>query len=984
MLSRTQRTQRTQRVWPAAPLALAALCLGVFATSPAHAARVTSVSPQGEVASVDQVVVKFDEAIVPAGDPRAQAPATVRCSDAKLTGDGHWLEPKIWVYDFKQSLPPGAKCAVELRSGLSAVSGTAVYGTTRYAFNTGGPAVTGIRPSYGPIDENQIFVLTLNGEADPASVRQNAWCETEGIGERIGVKWIEGDARTALLKRFNLDKQASRVVMLQCNRTLAAGAKMHLVWGAGIATPSGVATRKARPFEYEVREPFTASFSCERENANAPCTPLRPLRLTFNSPVAREMAAKLRVTGAGAERSPKMDATDRSASVTDVTFDAPFPEKAELTITLPKGFADDSGRPLANAGEFPLHTKTSTMPPLAKFAAAPFGIVERFAEPGMPPMLPVTLRKVEPSLQINGLGVAGEAAANGRTLQLRVEDDTQVLEWLSRVRRFDETWMTRKQIAGDMPSILTAPAAKDSFGPNAAAIVENKVTRYDTRSLSLLSGLPGVQALTLPVPKEKDPRPFEVVGIPFQKPGFYVVELASPSLAAALLGKAVPMYVRTTVLVTNLGVHFKMGRDNAVAWVTTLDKGQPVPNASVRVLDCDGNEVGTAVTDKTGVAKIDKPFESYKYCERTSRSGYFVVARTKGDDPDMAFVSSDWNRGIEPWRFHVPTDGGSSPTVRAQTVFDRMLFRVGETVSMKHFIRQETMQGLSLPGGLPSQLTITHEGSGQTYTLPVTWRNGRLAENSFQIPQGAKLGEYSVSLDYADGDKRPPNYPASLDAGRFRVEAFRLPVLAGSIGVRDAAKSPLINKTEAPLNVQVNYVAGGPAGNLPVRVSALLRPRDLTFDGYDDFSFTPYRPPSAQTGASDDDDQNGDDGAGASDQKLVADKQRLVLDRNGAGSLTLKDLPKVDRPSDLVLEASFADPNGEIQTLRGNGTLWPANLITGVRSESWVSVTNKLPVKAIALDLQGKPKAGVAMDVRAEARITTSSRKRMVGGLLRL
>ncbi|BET12465.1 MG2 domain-containing protein [Pandoraea sputorum] len=976
---------RTQRVWPTAPLAWAALSLGMIMASPAQAARVVSVSPQGEVASVNQVVVKFDEAMVPAGDPRATAPAAVRCTDTSLTGDGHWLEPKIWVFDFKSDLPPGAKCSVEMRSGLSAVSGTALSGTTKYAFNTGGPAVSSIRPSYGPIDENQIFILTLNGAATPASVRQNAWCETEGVGERIGVKWIEGDTRAALLKRFNLDKQSARVVMLQCNRTLAAGAKMHLVWGAGIATPSGVPTKQARRFEYDVREPFTASFSCERENANTPCTPLRPLRLTFNSPVARDMAAKIRVQGAGADRSPKASDSDRSSSVTDVTFDAPFPEKAELTITLPKGFTDDSGRALDNASEFPLKTKTATMPPLAKFAAAPFGIVERFAEPGMPPMLPVTLRKVEPALQINGLGVAGEAAkvgdagGAGRTLQLRVDDDAEVLNWMSRVRRFDETIMTRKQIGLDMPSILTAPAAKESFGPNSATIVEGKVTYYDTRSLSLLSGLQGVQALTLPVPKEKDPRPFEVVGIPFQKPGFYVVELASPSLGAALLGKSLPMYVRTTVLVTNLGVHFKMGRENAVAWVTTLDKGQPVANAKVRVLDCDGSEVATAVTDKTGVAKIDKALERYKYCQKTSRSGYFVVARTQGNDPDMAFVSSDWDRGIEPWRFHVPTDGGNSPTVRAQTVFDRMLFRVGETVSMKHFIRQETMQGLALPASLPSQMTITHEGSGQTYTQPLTWRNGRLAENSFQIPQGAKLGEYAVTLDYTDNDSRPKTYPQSLDAGHFRVEAFRLPVLAGSIGVRDAAKSPLINKTEAPVNVQVNYVAGGPAGNLPVRVSALMRVRDLTFDGYDDYSFTPYRPPSAQSGG-DDDDQGNDESSGSSDQKLVADKQRLVLDRNGAGTLTLKDLPKVDRPSDLVLEASFADPNGEIQTLRGNATLWPANLITGVRSESWVSVTNKLPVKALALDLQGKPKSGVAMEVRAEARITTSSRKRMVGG----
>ena len=35
-------------------------------------------------------------------------------------------------------------------------------------------------------------------------------------------------------------------------------------------------------------------------------------------------------------------------------------------------------------------------------------------------------------------------------------------------------------------------------------------------------------------------------------------------------------YVRTAVLITNLGVHLKQGRENSVVWVTSLDKGQPV------------------------------------------------------------------------------------------------------------------------------------------------------------------------------------------------------------------------------------------------------------------------------------------------------------------------------------------------------------------------------------------------------------------------
>ena len=63
-----------------------------------------------------------------------------------------------------------------------------------------------------------------------------------------------------------------------------------------------------------------------------------------------------------------------------------------------------------------------------------------------------------------------------------------------------------------------------------------------------------------------------------------MVEIASQKLGASLLddrhGEGRTMYVRTSALVTNLGVHFKLGRENAMAWVTTLDKGQPVAGAA--------------------------------------------------------------------------------------------------------------------------------------------------------------------------------------------------------------------------------------------------------------------------------------------------------------------------------------------------------------------------------------------------------------------
>ena len=83
--------------------------------------------------------------------------------------------------------------------------------------------------------------------------------------------------------------------------------------------------------------------------------------------------------------------------------------------------------------------------------------------------------------------------------------------------------------------------------------------------VSLLGGQAGVKTLDLPKAEGGDPRPFEVVGIPLA-PGFHVVEIASQRLGESLLDerrRRRTMYVRTGALVTNLGVHFKLGRENA-------------------------------------------------------------------------------------------------------------------------------------------------------------------------------------------------------------------------------------------------------------------------------------------------------------------------------------------------------------------------------------------------------------------------------------
>ncbi|WP_323120401.1 alpha-2-macroglobulin family protein [Burkholderia alba] len=974
-------TSNKIRLWGA----VAALAAGALSTGSwrADAARVTSVSPQGTVAQIRQTVVKFDEAMVAFGSASAPNPARVACTDPEAgRGQGRWIDEKTWAYDFEHDLPPGVRCSVELNPGLSSVAGHAAAGPRHFSFQTGGPFPVTVRPDDEQIEEQQVFVLKLNGPATDASVLAGMWCEAAGIGNRIPVKAAEASTRAVLLDHFRWKKDAARVLTVTCAQALPAGVKMQLVYGKGIASPSGIANDTERRFDYTVREPFAANFSCERENAKAPCTPLRPLRIAFNAPIARADAEKITLAGPQGKIAPTFKPDDKDPETSSVEFAAPLPAQADLTIALPAGLKDVSGRPLNNPDLFPLATRTAPMPPLAKFSSGTFGIIERFAEPGAPALVPVTLRNVEADLKIAGLNTGGAQFAN-----LKVENDTQIREWMRLVDRFDGWSMPVKDIDQARPGLL-ARAKNPVFVPRQhgepALTGGNRIV--DIRSLSLLAGEPGVQALTLPKADPNTLRPFEVVGVPIDKPGFYVLELASPALGGSLLARPATLYVRTAVLVTNLGVHLKQGRDNSVVWVTTLDKGQPVPNADVRVSDCNGEQIAAGKTDARGLLRIDETLAPRRACGDSAGFGdYFVSARVDNPKtgPDMAFVRSDWNRGIESWRFNVPTDTSRDATQRAHTVFDRTLLRAGETVSMKHYLRVETLDTLAFPPRYPTRVTIRHLGSGQTYHLPLAWAADHSADSSFTLPVAAKLGEYDVSLDDGSGDDDSPHM--SYDSGSFRVEAFRLPVFKGSIGVRNVKTSPLIATKEAPLAVQIDYVAGGGASSLPVQVSALVKSAPPPFaDTWADYSFEPYRADTAASGADDTGDDDADADSSASPDpdaaKLIADKEPLTLDRNGSGSLVLKSLPKVSAPKRLGLEATFADPNGEIQTLRGDAMLWPAALATGIKAGHWVSVGDKVPVQALVVDLQGKPRASAPVEIKGYARITTTSRKRMVGG----
>jgi alpha-2-macroglobulin len=948
-------------------------------------------SPQGVVKGVRQVTARFSEQIVPFGDPRLVEPFDIKCPEK---GQTRWADAKNWIYDFDRDLPAGVKCEFALKTGLKTLAGSPVSGQQQFFFSTGGPAIKISYPPEGSgIDEDQAFMLLLDAEATEESVLANASCAVEGINERIGVKIVKGEERENII-RNNLDNSNKDLpnVIVQCRQNFPNDSNVNLVWGRGISSMSGVQTTEDRILPFKARGPFTATFNCEKENANADCVPILPVRLDFSSPVPLDMAAKIVLHGQGKtykpeKISPGADYGEEEGEAEDidqeddnfvngVSFKGPFPEKSAFVIEVPKDLKDDAGRTLANRDKFPLTVRTDSYPPLAKFSAL-FGIIELRGDA----VLPVTLRNLEPEVRTRMLKVEGVKGAVDEAKEGATDKAVKSGETISPAIPGPLDSKTAEAEAG-----VKGRLRKIRLDREAKVIDWMKKVLAAGREKAVLKNEQDVKEFYLPKPG--GPKAFEVVGIPLKEAGFYVVELESRILGTSLLGQRKPMFVPTAALVTNLSAHFKWGRESSLVWVTTLDKAEPVKAASVSARDCKGKVIWQGKTDENGIARTNKRFPSLQelpHCPGLD-GGLFIFARTNND---MTFVHSSWEKGIEPFRYNLPNADYRGPAI-AHTVFDRTLLRAGETSHMKHIIRKHTTTGFSLlkNNDLPKAVLIYHQGSNQRYEFPIKWDPKGTAETTWQIPRDAKLGNYSVVLlkkaterpkvrSAAGGNEEGDEAyfsPDGWDSGSFRVEEFRVPLMKGII---QPPKEQLVNPSEVEIDLFVSHLSGGGANNLPVKLRSQLQPKQVRFADYEDFVFANGEVKEEITRRT---NYEAAEEQQARKTQPKIQTTELILDKTGSARTRISGLPSVPAPNDIIAEMEFRDSSGEVQTVSTRIPLWRSKILLGIKPDSWASSKESFKFSVAAVDLSGMPVSDQAVKVELFQRQYYSHRKRLVGG----
>lgn len=938
----------------------------------AHAGEVVSVFPTGSVKKVQQVVVKFSTDMVPMGDPRSHKdPMQVKCEGKDASkkvelpkATARWVDGKTWSYDFASPLASGIQCTLTLVATKD-LAGQLITSLTSYRFSTGGPALLAVIPRYGDIEPEQFFVLQTDGPMDSKSVESLAYFESEKLQGKIPIRIITGNDREKVLRAavgsdwhlshyrplleskrpMNSIPEFQTFMVIAAKNRFAESSKVVLHWPVGILSASQIPVEEPQKFQFDVIAPFEARFSCERNNPESPCNPILGMRLDFTRMVDRKKLAHVRlVDEKGTAWTPsefnpqakKQTYRDASDFIQTLTFEPPFPAMTKFKISLPSDLKDELGRNLANQAKFPLEVKTDDFTPLIKFASD-FGILERNADP----ILPVSLRNVEKSIPAKRQSLLGKSVV-----------------------------VTSKASPSEIIQLYRG--------------VLHKEGQYDLRSQPLLQD---AKATPFKIEKPGSEKEFELVGIPLKEPGFHVVEMQSPKLGTALLDGP-PMYVSTAALVTNLAVHLKKGRESSAVWVTTLDRAKPVSGAEVSLLSVNGTVLATGKTDALGIwrtGEVKYPCawnsaERYEHDEYGSSCEVYAFAKS-GDD--FSFVSSQWTRGIEEYRFNLSSeylDANWGP-VTAHAVLDRSLIQAGETLHFKTYLREYTEKGFRpfSVKRLPKRIQIVHRASNKTFSIPFVYdEKTGTAIGEFKVPKDATLGFYEIFLtqkekgvSQATEEESDQEYDwQARSVGNFVVAEYRLPMMEATVKIQGAQ---LIQPKEAKVDLSANYLSGGPAADLKVKVRASINASSFhpDFSGSEEYTFF-SRP--VKTGSREDEEHQAETDAG-----FVFNKD-TKLDAKGGALTTVTDLPNIETVRSLVVEMEYRDPNGEIKTGRSETTLFPSEAIIGLRSDSWLAKAGKANVTGVVVNPSGKPIAGQAYVVEAFRREYLTHRKRLVGG----
>ena len=382
--------------------------------------------------------------------------------------------------------------------------------------------------------------------------------------------------------------------------------------------------------------------------------------------------------------------------------------------------------------------------------------------------------------------------------------------------------------------------------------------------------------------------------------------------------------VITWVQDTDIGVDLVTdGRDVAV-WTTDLRSGDPLAGVEIQL---EGRDP-TLVSDGNGLA----------HASLSTGGSDWVVASLGAD---RALYPVDLRARLPDRTIWYITD-------------DRGIYRPGETVNLKGWVRNLDVSGDGDLEFLPSGEVITYEAGGP---LGNDLGSGEILldghggfDLTIRLSERANLGWNWIEFRLP-GATGYCYYTSRCHAHRFQVEEFRRPEF--EVEARLESAGPHFIDEPPVLAVDARYYSGGPVPNVEVNWTVITRQTSYSPPNWSNFTFGEWHPwwidyhryPPSEV----------ENFSGMTD---AAGSHYLHFDIEDDGD---------HLPMAVTAEAQVLDVNRQRWASATGFLVHSADLYVGIRSDRYfVRVGDPIDIEAVVTDLNGNPVAGRLVEVTKE------------------
>ncbi len=321
-------------------------------------------------------------------------------------------------------------------------------------------------------------------------------------------------------------------------------------------------------------------------------------------------------------------------------------------------------------------------------------------------------------------------------------------------------------------------------------------------------------------------------------PGLYYLEATADAdvvYPEAKSSSFVEARERQILVVSQNNITLKTSGSEALAWVTDLQTGQPVPDLPLTFVAGGGYDyesgqataserLGQASTDQDGVAKVEYDPRPDAYEPRIA-----LVGDASEPDENFAVTVSNWTDGIDRYSFNNVSVEDYQQPYNAHFYTDRKIYRPGQSVYFKGVLRADDDARYSLPTAADTvNIYITDSQGKEVFNEDFPLSDMGTVNGEFQLDENAVLGSYSIQATY-DTD--------NTFYSDFQVAAYRKPeyIVEASTDKPEYANGETIKVTTT-----AQFFFGGPVSNAAVKWTVLSDDYSFAYQGDGYYDFTDY------------------------------------------------------------------------------------------------------------------------------------------------